>query len=286
MAVPQDELITYHEPTIWGRTFRCSRRTGAFLDFLQDMLPERCNIRIIQGCYNTTVSASAGTHDYDAVLDIYISGMEWRQTQEFVRRWGAAGWWRYPPTFTNHVHFVVLGYRTRVGVYVPGQVQDYYNHRNGLAGHASDPSWHPSPQFVFDYTRYMNGEYRHSTPPDLPGGDMPDVKDLLNHKIMQDGTTVKDALIDAVRLRSSFAAFREAEMRRDAADRARDKRMQHGITELRKTADDPATPKEVRTILYRQLERLEKDLTEEIKEDTGSVNDDPAGKAAEPEPKS
>jgi hypothetical protein len=270
---PQDELITYHKPTIWGRYFRCSRRTGAYLDFLQEMLPERCELKIIQGCYNTTVAASAGTHDFDAVLDVYISGLSWSDMQRIIRTWGGAGWWRFPPLFTNHVHFVVLGYRTRVGIYVPGQVQDYYGHRSGLAGHAPDPSWHPDHQFVFDYTRYMNGDYKDTTPPHRPGGDMATVEDFLNAKIMKDGTTVKDALIDAVRLRTSFAAYRESELKRDLEVKARDKRMQNGITALRKAANDPATPKEVRTIMDNQLAQMESDLTAVIAEDTGSPND-------------
>lgn len=280
MAVPQDEIITYSQPTIWGRSFHCSRRTGAFLDFLKDMLPERCDLRIIQGCYNTSVSASAGTHDYDAVLDVYITGLSWSAMQTIIRQWGGAGWWRYPAQgFTNHIHFVVLGYRTRVGIYVPGQVQDYYNHRNGLAGHSYDGSYHPSPQFVFDYTRYINGQYAHTDVPEHNGGPMPDISDFLNAKIMKDGTTVKDALIDAVRLRSSFAAFREAELKRDLEEKARLKRIQHGIYELRQAADDPATPAEVRTILHNQLERMESDLTATIEEDTGTVNDEPAESA-------
>ena len=102
---------------------------------------------------------------------------------------------------------------------------------------------------------------------------MPDISDFLNAKIMKDGTTVKDALIDAVRLRSSFSAFREQEVKRDLEERARLKRIQHGIYELRKASDDPATPAEVRTILHNQLERMEADLTVEIQEDTGAPTD-------------
>jgi len=273
-VVAQDEIITYHEPTIWGRSFHCSRRTGAFLDFLQDMLPERCDLRIIQGCYNTTIAASAGTHDYDAVLDVYITGLDWSGMQKIIRTYGGAAWWRYPAQgFTNHIHFVVLGYRTRVGIYVPGQVQDYYNHRTGLAGHGPDPSWHPPHQMVFDYTKYINGEYPRSDPHVTDGGPMPDISDFLNAKIMKDGTTVKDALIDAVRLRSSFSSYREAEMKRDLEERARMKRMQHGIYELRKASDDPATPAEVRKIIHSQLERMETDLTATIEEDTGAPTD-------------
>jgi hypothetical protein len=51
---------------------------------------------------------------------------------------------------------VSLGYPGHVGVYVPGQVADYYAHRSGLKGHAPDPTWHPVDidSTVFDYNAW------------------------------------------------------------------------------------------------------------------------------------
>jgi hypothetical protein len=145
--------------TVGGRTFRASRRTWAHLDYTIEQLAQdapTCSLRVIQGCYNTGVKQSAGTHDYDAVLDVEIVGMGWSNAQGFLRRCGWAAWWRQPPTFSNHIHMVSLGYPGQVGVYVPGQVTDYLQHRTGLAGHAADASWFPDDinSTVFDFDQW------------------------------------------------------------------------------------------------------------------------------------
>jgi hypothetical protein len=90
------------------------------------------------------------------VLDVEIVGMDWSNAQGFLRRCGWAAWWRKPPTFDDHIHMVSLGYPGQVGVFVPGQVADYYAHRTGLAGHAADPSWFPADidSTVFDYDQW------------------------------------------------------------------------------------------------------------------------------------
>ena len=51
---------------------------------------------------------------------------------------------------------VSLGYPGQVGIYVPGQVADYYAHRSGLAGHVADTSWHPTDidSTIFDYAAW------------------------------------------------------------------------------------------------------------------------------------
>ena len=142
--------------TFGGKTFRCTRRTAAHLLWTAERLEERypsAYIYVMQGSYNTGVKASAGTHDFDAVLDVQIVGMEWKEAQIFLRQCGWAAWVREPPTFGWHIHMVSLGYPGQVGIYVPGQVEDYYAHRSGLAGHAPDPSWHPADidSTIFDY---------------------------------------------------------------------------------------------------------------------------------------
>lgn len=125
-----------------------------------------CHLHVIQPCYNTAVPASAGTHDKDAVLDVSISNMGWLEGQAFLRRAGWAAWWRHTGTWANpsawHIHMVALGaYKAGVpvGIYVPGQVTDYYNHAQGLAGQhdsGSDPTWHPEPisDTVFSYRKW------------------------------------------------------------------------------------------------------------------------------------
>lgn len=145
--------------TFGGRTFRCSRRTAAHLEFTDDRLQRRnpgAAISVIQGSYNTGVSASAGTHDFDAVLDVQIVGLEWKEACQFLRQCGWAAWVREPPLFGWHIHMISLGYPGQVGALVPEQVSDYYAHRDGLASHAADNTWHPRDidATVFNYDEW------------------------------------------------------------------------------------------------------------------------------------
>jgi hypothetical protein len=98
---------------------------------------------------------------------------------------------RYPPTFPNHVHMISLGYGDApVGIYIPGQVDDYHEHKTGLVGHAYDPTWHPVDinATVFSYPDYIRSQE----------DDMPTVQDLLDAKINSDAD-VRAALRAAVR---------------------------------------------------------------------------------------
>lgn len=154
------EIIT---TTQAGRTFRASRRTAAHLESTIERLAHEwltARLVVIQGCYNTGVAASAGTHDFDAVLDVQIVGLDWLAAQAFLRKCGWAAWYRYPPTFSSHIHMVSLGYPGQVGIYVPGQVADYYGHRSGLAGHVADNTWHPIDidSIIFDYPAWVAGQ--------------------------------------------------------------------------------------------------------------------------------
>lgn len=146
--------------TIAGRTFRASRRTFAHIEWTIERLAvdyPRAQFVIIQTCYNVGVAASAGTHDKDAVLDVQLAGLSWQDAQTWLREHGWAAWWRYPPTFGNHIHMVSLGYPGEVGIYVPGQVADYYSHRSGLANHVADNTWHPADidSTIFDYPAWL-----------------------------------------------------------------------------------------------------------------------------------
>lgn len=154
--------------TFGGKTFRASPRTWAHLRWTYWRLKvrhPRAKLVIIQGAYNASVKASAGTHDYDCVLDVRIDGLTWPKAQAFLRACGWAAWWRTPAQgFSNHIHMVSIPpgltfhpsparveaaftkAGQRVGEFVPGQVADYYNHAFGLAGGhttGSDTSWFP-----------------------------------------------------------------------------------------------------------------------------------------------
>lgn len=156
-----------------GKRYKCSFRTACHMVRLNNLAKHRYGkeITVIQPCFNTGVSASAGTHNLDAVWDLYIPGVGWWAQQRFFRRNGFACWYRHPPTFGYHIHgmnlppqeghsrsddFKVHGFK--VGLYVDGgystqgrqvassQIEDYYNHAYGLADHHtphSDHSWFP-----------------------------------------------------------------------------------------------------------------------------------------------
>lgn len=158
-----DRLITVN---FGGRFFKCSQNTYAALLDTQRRLSKahpKAWIRVIQGSYNTGVSASAGTHDFDACLDVQIVGLSWADAQKFLRQCGWAAWWRNSGSWASpsnwHIHMALLGAPSagcKVGKYVDGgkslygvtvassQYADYYNHRSGLSGHVHDPTWHPA----------------------------------------------------------------------------------------------------------------------------------------------
>lgn len=131
-------------------------------------------LEVIQPPYNTSVPASAGTHDFDSVWDVYIPGVGWWRQQRFFRANGLWGWYRHPPLFGNHYHgftapwpkpdsthwddFADRG--TKVGVWVPSQLVDFYNEAFGLSGQhtpGSDNSWFPRNKVdtIFKLSKYI-----------------------------------------------------------------------------------------------------------------------------------
>lgn len=158
--------------SIANKTFLCSSRTAAHLLWTiaeLERLHPGARLVIIQTCYNTTIAASAGTHDKDAVFDVYIEGLSWWESQRFLRRHGWAAWFRHTGAWEDpsawHIHMVSIPERLpndptvsqierafellgiEVGEFVPGQVDDYFAHALGLAGQhraGLDRSWFPS----------------------------------------------------------------------------------------------------------------------------------------------
>lgn len=162
MAQSATDIVIWGRTTS-GKTARMGRRTAAHLDYtiarLKKKYPE-ARLHVIQSAYNTGVAASAGTHDKDGCLDLWIEGLGWWAAQRFLRECGWAAWYRFPPAFGHHLHVISLGCPGPVGVFVPGQIDDYYRHALGLKGqHASgiDKSWFPAniKATVFDYPAYL-----------------------------------------------------------------------------------------------------------------------------------
>ena len=170
-----NHMCRWTKKTMYGKPIRGSFRTLCHLNRLNNIALRRfgTELVVIQSDWNTTVAASAGTHDFDSVWDIYIPGVPWWVQQRFFRANGFGCWYRHPPLFGNHIHGFTLPHPegsyhgddfasqgTRVGIYVPGQLQDYYNEAFGLSGQhtpRSDHSWFPKNKnaTVFNLHNYV-----------------------------------------------------------------------------------------------------------------------------------
>jgi hypothetical protein len=140
----------------------------------------KARLVIYQPCYHTGVNLSAGTHDYDAVFDVWIIGMDPRKAQVFLRRRGWAARFRHTGSWSArsawHIHMISIppglranptpaqigmayaalgikvghfidgGYTTSGHVWATSQLDDYFAHALALAGQhraGSDHSWFP-----------------------------------------------------------------------------------------------------------------------------------------------
>lgn len=162
--------VRWSRNTTSGKPVIGSLYAIAHLDHMNALAEKKfgVGIQVIQSAYNSTVAASKGTHDEDMCFDVWIPGVDGLTQQAFFRANGAGAYYRKPPAFGTHIHYFSLppregvdvsdDYRSngfKVGLYVDGgystlgrkaassQIEDYYNHRTALAGHAFDPSWFP-----------------------------------------------------------------------------------------------------------------------------------------------
>jgi hypothetical protein len=246
-ARDSDELILSEHRNIYGARIRMTRRTDAHLTWTISLLPKGCTLRIIQGCYNTTVAISKGTHDFDAVFDVEIVGMSWFSAQHWLRAHGWAAWVRVPPTFSYHIHMVSLGYTGRVGEYVPGQVEDYYNHLGGLVGYDPDESWFPDniDATIFDYDAYL---------------------EELNDVQLQD-----DIYPDPRRKVTVGLLFRRLDSFMAASTRSQARSLRQ-LAAIREDLDAGATPAQIRVA----LDKLEEDILAGVDEAVAAAAAEPA----------
>lgn len=164
---------------LWSKKDKSGRKvTGSFrhvshLESLDQQARKAFGkgLSIFQPAYNKGYKPSAGTHDYDACIDVEIPGVGWLTQQKFFRQRGLGCWWRKPPTFINHIHgftlppqegidrsddYAMLGFT--VGKYIDGgwslygrriasaQINAYYQHLFGLKGDSvsrPDRTWFP-----------------------------------------------------------------------------------------------------------------------------------------------
>ncbi|MBC7630410.1 hypothetical protein [Aeromicrobium sp.] len=179
--------VMWSRRDMYGRKVTGSLWTIALLDRTDALSVKKFgrHLVVIQPPFNTGVKASAGTHDYDACLDVYIPGVTWGTQEKFFRANGWGAYWRRPPLFGNHIHMFALppregksiadDYRVfgfKVGKFVDGgwslygrkpygaQIDAYYAHRDGLARNYRDTHWFPSSieSTIFDLRSYIRSK--------------------------------------------------------------------------------------------------------------------------------
>lgn len=136
----------YTRTTYGGKTV--NRRTAALLSRAAGWAG--VTITLTQGSYNSSVSASAGTHDGGGAVDIAVGS--WSSSRrvavvDALRKAGFAAWLRTPAEgFAYHIHAVAIG-DTQASSGAKNQVQSYFNGRNGLANNRAStgathwPNW-------------------------------------------------------------------------------------------------------------------------------------------------
>lgn len=101
-------------------------------------------LTILQGSYNKgRVGASAGTHDGGGAVD--LAPYDWERKVRALRQVGFAAWHRpaIPGVWGEHIHAILIG-NQKLSPAAQGQVIDYRNRRDGLAGNGPDTfPFHP-----------------------------------------------------------------------------------------------------------------------------------------------
>lgn len=105
-------------------------------------------LTIMQGSYNTSVGASAGTHDGGGAVD--LAPFDWQRKVKVLREVGFAAWYRapLPGVWSAHIHALLIG-NERLAPVAARQVTAYYSGRDGLAGNGPDPHTRPNPVPIF-----------------------------------------------------------------------------------------------------------------------------------------
>lgn len=101
---------------------------------------EKGDLTLVQGSYSGGVSASAGTHNGGAAID--ITPFNWKNREKVFRLLGMAMWNR--PTlrgvWSQHLHGIVCGDGS-ASRGAKQQVSAYYKRRNGLANNGPDAGY-------------------------------------------------------------------------------------------------------------------------------------------------
>lgn len=126
------------------RGVRVNVRTRVMIERAESYMKQmgiNSKLSFSQGSYNTSVSASAGTHDGGGALDIRIGGYSSATADNVVkalRMAGFAAWHRgVNDSFDPHIHAIAIG-DTRATQVAKNQVSEYRRGGDGLVGSAGD----------------------------------------------------------------------------------------------------------------------------------------------------
>ncbi|HEX6516852.1 MAG TPA: hypothetical protein VF049_14885 [Nocardioidaceae bacterium] len=129
-------MIDYGQQRITWRGHRFNRRSVAAFVEVERRLGYR--LHIYQGSYNTSVSASAGTHAGGGAVDCHGRG-HWRDEVRVMREVGWIAWHRtIPPFDTEHIHAILRG-DPDLSPAARDQCRDWAHHLDGLADNGPDP---------------------------------------------------------------------------------------------------------------------------------------------------
>ena len=155
----QDALSRRPAPRPYAMTTRDGHTIDQITNYALFAMEKRLgynpgSLTVLQGSYNKGgVSASAGTHDGGGAVD--LSPVNWQEKVHAARAVGFAAWHRpaIPGLWGEHIHMILIG-NAKLSPAAAAQVTDYRNHRNGLADHAADNTWHPDPIPTFHMPKY------------------------------------------------------------------------------------------------------------------------------------
>lgn len=166
-------------PTTFGPGFYAGARTAFHIRWtISQAALHNWTCLVEQGCYHQGYPPSAGTHDYDEVLDlklvdsrgVMVPGPQQIHFFRFETYWW--GWWRTPDLgFPYHFHGVSSRpHHCHIGDFVPGQLVDWKNKALGLAGMHTPGSDHTAYPRTWK-TRYF--PYEKILEDDMPFTDWP-----------------------------------------------------------------------------------------------------------------
>lgn len=130
------------KPTKLFKGYKFDPATADALEEVDKLLP-KVKVQPTQGSYNVGgVAASAGTHDGGGAGDLHARTLDEDDKDQLVyamRVAGFAAWIRKPSQgpWVEHLHFVRKDCSDAAPL-AKAQVQDYYDGKNGLKGHAKD----------------------------------------------------------------------------------------------------------------------------------------------------